>query len=433
MFPLKDIKQALNIPIALTPEMQNSISVWHKCYVGRADWCDNDEVYSLGLEKAIVREFSNIVLNEMTTACTNAKLKEIFHHATKRLNKYLQRGFATGALIAKPLGKGNKVQFLAQHEFIPIKFDIEGKPLEVVFPDVRYENKKVYTRLEHHTLTDAGLVIDNKAFVSTSGDALGREVPLSVIDDWKNIAQYIRYPDMKRMAFGYYSNPIDNTVDGSACGVSLFEGAINLIELADKQFGRLEWEFKSGERAIHASEDVVRRNGTMAENKNRLYRSIIGVDEDTPVNNLIQDYSPELRQEDIRAGLEEYKRSIEFKVGLSYGDLSNPAYVEKTATEVEAARTRKYNTVTAIQENLEEFLDDLMYALAFYNSMTLSGYKFSCSFKDSILADEETERKQDIQDISIGVMRKEEYRSKWYGEDAETAKANLPESADILD
>lgn len=68
-------------------------------------------------------------------------------------------------------------------------------------------------------------------------------------------------------------------------------------------------------------------------------------------------------------------------------------------------------------------LDDLCYALAFHNSLTQSGYKFNVNFNDSVLADDETKRAQDRQDVSMGVMPLWEYRMKWYGEDEETAKA----------
>ena len=112
--------------------------------------------------------------------------------------------------------------------------------------------------------------------------------------------------------------------------------------------------------------------------------------------------------------------------------MSDVSDVDKTATEAKIAKKRKYNMVTAIQENLKECLEDLVYALAFYNSMLRSGYEFMCSFKDSILTDEETERQQDRQDVSMGVMQLWEYRAKWYNEDEDTAKKNLPEQTGVI-
>ena len=93
----------------------------------------------------------------------------------------------------------------------------------------------------------------------------------------------------------------------------------------------------------------------------------------------------------------------------------------------------RYNTVTAIQNNLRDCLEDLTYALAFVNGMTEQGYEFICDFKDSILVDEETERQQDRVDMQMGIMRPEEYRAKWYGESVEEALKNLPQSAEVLE
>lgn len=146
------------------------------------------------------------------------------------------------------------------------------------------------------------------------------------------------------------------------------------------------------------------------------------------IDNAYHEFSPALRQDDFISGLDEYKRNIEFAVGLSYGDISNPQNIEKTATEIRSAKCRKFNTVYSIQQNLKTCLDDLVYALAFYNEMATKNYEFVCDFKDSILVDEETERIQDRQDVSMGAMPLWEYRMKWYGEDEETAKAMTTDS-----
>ena len=162
----------------------------------------------------------------------------------------------------------------------------------------------------------------------------------------------------------------------------------------------------------------------MAKLSSRLYRGLnleAGKDQE-----LLKEYSPEMRDEAFKRGLEEYKREIEFSVGLAYGDLSNAQEVAKTATEIKASKNRKYNRVTAIQNNLYDCLEDFVAGLAFYNSMLNSGYEFSCKFNDSILTDEETERKQDMADVAAGFMHHWEYRMKWYNEDENTAKANVP-------
>lgn len=155
--------------------------------------------------------------------------------------------------------------------------------------------------------------------------------------------------------------------------------------------------------------------------------------EDGKDKELLKEYSPEMRDEAFKRGLEERKREIEFVVGLAYGDLSDVQTVEKTAAEVKASKARKYNRVTAIQGNLKTCLENFAAGLAFYNGLYTSGYEFNCKFNDSILTDEETERQQDRQDVSMGVMSHLEYRMKWYNEDESTAKKNLPEQNTVME
>lgn len=428
MFPLKDIKQALGVKLAITDDMMQSIEMWQKCFAGQAFWL-SDSVISLRLEQAITREFANITLNEMTASVSNDKLQKIFETATEDLNSELQSGLATGAMVIKPLG-GDKVQYISTNAFVPIEFDARHRLVKVIFPEFKKIGDNYYTRLEYHSLdTEKGLTITNTAYVSASEGQLGREIPLAAVDEWASLPNAVTYPAMLRPAFGYFRTPIKNTIDGSSCGVSVYANDINLIRKIDTQFGRLDWEFESGERAIHVDAAAFKKEGTEKLNK-RLYKA---VDVDLGDNELFKDFSPAIRQSDITDGLNTYLRRLEFSVGLAYGDLSDPDTVAKTATEILSAKNRKYNTVSAIQKQLKYCLDDLVYALAFYNSLTTSGYTFVCDFKDSILTDEQTERTQDIQDLSLGIMRPDEYRMKWYGEDEKTAKKNLPQSSEVVD
>lgn len=428
LFPLKDIKQALGIKPAITDDMLSSIELWQKCFSGNAPWL-NDDVISLRLEQSITREFANITLNEMTASVSNDKLQKIFETATEDLNSELQSGLATGAMVIKPLG-GDKVQYISANAFVPIEFDARHRLVKVIFPEFKKIGDNYYTRLEYHSLdTKKGLTITNTAYVSASEGQLGREIPLAAVDEWASLPNAVTYPAMLRPAFGYFRTPIKNTIDGSSCGVSVYANDINLIRKIDTQFGRLDWEFESGERAIHVDAAAFKKEGTEKLNK-RLYKA---VDVDLGDNELFKDFSPAIRQSDITDGLNTYLRRLEFSVGLAYGDLSDPDTVAKTATEILSAKNRKYNTVSAIQKQLKYCLDDLVYALAFYNSLTTSGYTFVCDFKDSILTDEQTERTQDIQDLSLGIMRPDEYRMKWYGEDEKTAKKNLPQSSEVVD
>lgn len=439
MFPIKTIKETIKEDVAFTDAMIERIELWAKMNQGNAPWL-NDYVSSLRLEQGICREFANICLNEMETSVSNDKLDEIYQSAIVDLNENLQSGLALGSFIIKPLGE-NKVEYITADKFIPINFDSRGRLVDVIFIETKKEKENsYYYRLEKHKLDEIGLLITNKAYQSSNSTTIGEQISLSTIDEWANLPEEIYYPGVEKPDFGYYRNPIKNNIDGSFCGVSIFDSAIELIQKTDRQFGRLEWEFESGERVIHVDIAVMQsqaniNNGKtaweMPELNKRLYKGLNLQPKEG--EELYKEYSPEFRDENIINGLNAMLRRIEFNTSLSYGDLSDAQYVEKTATELSIAKKRKYNMVTAIQKNLKECLEDLVYALAFYNAKLNTNYDFICNFKDSILTDEEEERKQDRLDVGMGVMTLVEYRMKWYGEDEEMAKAMINEPAELIE
>lgn len=437
MFPAKTLKQVIGQDVAISQQIIERIELWGAMYRGQAPWVDN-QVDSLQIEQGICREFANVCLNEMESSISNEQLDKIYQAAIRNLNENLQAGIGLGSFCIKPLG-GDAVEYVTADRFVPIAFDAKDRLTSAVFIQVkRIGEDNFYLRFEFHEWNrDQTLRIQNKAYHTSNPVSIGSPVELSVIEEWAALPEDVLYVGVERPDFGYYRNPIKNEIDGSACGVSIYDSAINLIKKTDTQFGRLDWEFESGERAVHVDVTALQAVPTLdgkgktkfvlPKLNKRLYRGLNL--SKTAGEELYQEYSPEFRDQSIINGLNAYLRRIEFNVSLSYGDLSDVSEVDKTATEAKIAKKRKYNMVKAIQSNLKDCLEDLVYALAFYNGMTRSGYEFLCTFKDSILVDEEEERQQDRNDVAMGVMRLEEYRAKWYGETLEEAAKNLPEPA----
>lgn len=430
MFGYTTLKQIVGKDITLSDKMIDAINEWKQMLNGQADWI-TDSIVSLGIEEGICREFADCALVEMETSLSNERLDRIYQKNISNLNENIQEGLALGSFVLKPLGEA-AAEFVSADKIIPISFGDDGKPNDIAFLTVKKAGDVDYfTRFERHYFINGNLTIENKCFHSQTSRDIGLPCSLEAVEEWANIDPGpITYPGMSRMDFGYYRNPIKNRIDGSVCGVSVYESAVDLIRKADIQGARLDWEYESGERAIHVDNKALKQDKStgrfsMEKLKKRLYRGLnleAGKDQE-----LLKEYSPEMRDEAFKRGLEEYKREIEFSVGLAYGDLSDVQEVAKTATEIKTSKNRKYNRVTAIQNNLYDCLEDFAAGLAFYNSMLNSGYEFSCKFNDSILTDEETERQQDRQDVSMGVMSHLEYRMKWYNEDETTAKKMLPE------
>lgn len=434
MFNYTTLKNVIGKDVTLSQSMIDAINEWKQMLDGKASWTD-DTVKSLRIEEGICREFADAVLVELETSIDNDRLNEVYKKCIADLNENLQEGLGLGSFCLKPLGP-NSAEFVAADKFIPINFSDSGKPVDLAFLTVKRAGEvDYYTKVERHYFTDGNLTIENKCYHSQSPNDIGQICSLQSVSEWENIIPGpVMYPGMQQMDFGYYRNPLKNKVDGSACGVSIFASATERIEKADIQGARMDWEFESGERAVHVDDRALKaKSGKtfMPRLNKRLYRGLNL--EDGKDKELYKEYSPDMRDESYKRGLEEYKREIEFIVGLAYGDLSDVQEVSKTATEVKVSKTRKYNRVTAIQENLKNCLEDFAGGLAFYNGLYTSGYEFNCKFNDSILTDEESERAQDRQDVAMGAMALWEYRMKWYNEDEETAKENIPEQNTVVE
>lgn len=435
MFNYTTLKNIIGCDAALSQSMIDAVNEWKKMVAGEADWI-TDYVKSLKIEEGICREFADSVLVEME-ACilNNDRLDKLFQKGISDLNENLQEGLALGSFVLRPL-VGGASEAVAADKFIPIKFSDEEKPIDAAFLTMkRTAESEYFTKVERHYFVNGNLTIENKCYHSQSQSDIGTLCSLEDVEEWAGIDPGpITYPGMTQMDFGYYRNPLKNKVDGSPCGVSVFDSAKELIRKADIQGARLDWEYESGERVIHVDERALKHkgNGTYMPRLNkRLYKGLNI--EDGKDKELLREYSPEMRDEAYIRGLEKYYRNIEFTVGLAYGDLSDVQEVSKTATEIKVSKARKYNRVTAIQENLEECLKDFVGALAFYNGAYSSGYELSCKFNDSILTDEEAERQQDRNDVAMGVMQTWEYRAKWYNEDEATAKAAVAEQAEVIE
>lgn len=429
MFKKDTLQNVVKRNIAISDAMAKRIEYWDNMLNGKAEWVGGD-VVSMRLEQAICKEFADVVLSEMESSVSDETIDELYKNAIKGMSEELQKAFALGGFVIKPIGLTGEVEFISADKIIPIEFNAKKRLIKAGFLQVKRISKDdVFYRVELHELVPEGLRISNRAFHGKDGE-IGREIGLESVDEWANLISDVTYKGMDRMDFGYYRNPLPNTVDGSENGVSVYESAIEQIKRADKQYSRIEWEFDSAERAVFADWTTVQKNGSgfsMPQGKKRLFIPLDTGDND----GVTKEYSPSIREQNFINGLNEYLRRVEFNVGLAYGDLSKSETVEKTATEIKASKLRKYNSVNAIQTNLKDCLEDLVYAIAFYQSRYKTNFEFNCVFHDSILTDETQERAQDRLDMASGIMSRLEYRMKWYGEDEETAKRKLAEIMDI--
>lgn len=425
---------------AISNEMQVAINAWHEMFMGRAEWL-NDNCQSMGLPESIVGELARLSTVEMVASIAGSAradyLAQEFKPILDNLRSQTEYACADGGMVFKPYidEKGIAVDFVKAENFIPTAFNGRGEITGAAFIEQVQRGNQYFTRIEHHNNTAAGYTVTNRAFMSWNAETIGTPYSLSSVDEWASLETDVTivHKDgtrMDGMLFSYFKMPFGNNVDPrSPLGVSAYSRAVKLIEQADKQYSRILWEYEASELAIDASVGAIgtSKNGTavLPTRKKRLFRELnldMGNDGD-----LYKVFSPTIRDQSLFNGLQNLLRRIEFACYLSYGTISDPNTVEKTAEEIKSSKQRSFSAVSDIQKNLEAALRELLTAMdtyaSLYNLCPAGKYALTINWGDSISTDTDKERAQMRQDCRDGAAQWWEYRMKFYGETEDEAKA----------
>lgn len=436
------------IDICLTSQMANQIELWTRMYENHAPWVNDKDIFSANLAPAIASELARLVTLEMKSEIVGGTAANFLNEqyqkkVLKDLRRYVEYGCAKGGLILKPYitQQGITVQYVQADCFFPLSFDSSGRIVQCVFTEQVRKGRKIYTRLEVHTLQGSHIRITNRAFVATNDYSLGSEIPVNTVDRWSELAPDVILEGADRLLFGYFKIPLANAEDSdSPLGVSVYSRAVELIREADRRYSNICWEYEGTQLAVHVASSLLKYNKDRDKfeypgGKERLYRTV-EYDTGAVDKPFIDTFSPEIRDTALFNGFNNQLKLIEFNCCLAYGTLSDPQNIDKTATEIKTSKQRSYVMVSDTQMALQDALEDLVYAMNFWADLyglvpAGNDYEVSFDWDDSIIVDAETERQQDRQDLAAGIMRPEEYRAKWYGETLEEAVKNLPEPAEV--
>lgn len=439
-FPQAVAEREFGASPAVSLTMEQHIGLWYAMMVNTPPW-QNCDVKAVGLPAAICREVARPTLVEFTANITGSKradyLNENFQTAKENFNRALELGLALGGVALKPYIYGDNmlVDVTGAAGFQPTKFDPSGRCIGGVFKDKPVKvNGTYYVRLESHELNGTTYTIKNKAYYSDSAGSVGADAQLTTIPEWADIEPEVAIENVDGPLFAYFKPPIANTADSnSMCGMSIYGDAatIELIKQADEQWERLRWEYKSSERKVLM-------DGT-SSTADMFNKRLFEIGPFSPNGDFFQHIEPQIRDDAIYRGFQNTLRRVEFNIGLSYGDISDPQTIEKTATEIRSSKQRKYVLVSSIQAALAHTFDSLIYAMDVYASLyglaPAGDYEATYDWGDSILDDQETKDKEfsrDLQLTSAGVMNPWELRAKYFNEDEDTAKAALPTAQDMV-
>lgn len=420
--------------ILISGKMESVLQLWVAIYECGGPWCSEKEnIHSLGLGPAIAQEFSRLVTMESTLTCTGSdRARWLLTQAQPLLDMlpaHVETACALGGCIFKPYVQGDHivVDVVQEDGFFPTTFDTSGRMTGAIFTEQIKRRNSIYTRLEHHEFRDGTEIIQNLAFVSSTTAQLGREISLTDVPEWADIAPKAKINNITQPLFAYFKVPTANRTDRhSPLGSSVYALAVDTIRDADVQYGSLLWEYKGGEMAIDVDAMAIRQDADgalrMDERDRRLYRHLVSGN-----LNMWNTFAPALRDASYLNGLDAMLRRIEFQCGLAYGTISNPQSVEKTAEEVRAGKQRSYAMVRLIQKALQDALEALFYSMDVYATMyglaPAGAYELAFDWDDSIVNDPAARKQQFWQYVEAGRFPFERYLVEFEGySEAEAAQ-----------
>ncbi len=461
MLPLKTIEQVEKIETPLSVDMINALDEWYKAYCNQASWVNDDTVKSMNLPAMIASEIARQVTLEMQwniTGKTPEKgpddeetpeaidnprseyLRTEFEKLMAELRKKLEQGCAAGGMAVRPYPntEDGHIYFgwTMDWSLYPVAFDENGDLKDVIFRDVYQDGDITYTRLERHTVEGENVHVTQRVFKSKFKDQVGQEVPLSAVDQWKNLQPEATLHGTDGQMFGWFKVAAANNVDvDSPMGISVFHKALKVIKQADMQYSRLLWEFEGSELAIDVDPLALRpqkpdaRSGygevkyELPKLNDRLFRGV-NLDEDH-----YSVFSPAIRDTALLNGLNRLLMMIEDLSGLSRGTLSDAPLEARTATELRILRQRTYATIADNQAALERCLRDVVRAMdkyaTIYGLAPEGEYEVSFEWDDSILTDRAQEMSERLELMSQGIISKAEMRQWYTGETEPQAKAAI--------
>lgn len=469
LFPRTQIEKALGSRVVVSDKMEQAISLWTNMYIDEPPW-KNDKCKTMNLPASIAHEFARLITLEHDFQITGSTFADYLdsqmHRGLKNFKQIVEFYCAKGGVAMKPYVSGTNIDidFTQAECFYPTDYDSNGKITGAIFVDQFRSGKYIYTRLEKHLFSSNQLITDetgaeritntytvtNRAFRSeqlmtynaddytelSAQDPFREEIPLSTVSDWAGLSPEEVIIDIDKPLFVYVKVPAANNVDTkSPLGASVYAKAVDAIKIADEQYSESKFEFEALEAAIDADADLFKRTRegrpilpTGSERVFRTYESRQG-DNAQP---FLREFAPSFRDGSLFNGLDHYLKIVEFLVELSFGTISDPSSVEKTAEEIKTSKQRSYSAVCNMQDAWDEALHDLVYAMSVYAIMyglaPYGAYELSATWGDGILEDIDKEFNRRWMMVNAGKMKPEKFMAWYFGCSEQEALEMMPTS-----
>ena len=343
------LEEAFKAKDCTTQPMQAAIKEWFALYYDRPATKDSDPCQRIAY--TVVNKLTKTCFGEYIATSKDEYAQSVLDALGDSKREVMQMLLAGGEDFIKPVPvpDGWIFNVIRRNNVLVFGRDASGDPCDIGTIERTTRGSKFYTLLERRTVDGTGhLTIRNALYQSDFPQDIGQPVPLNSIEQYAALADEYTYSEPMGLGLVYLRMPIENTVDGSPDGVSVYSAAVGLIKNIDRNEALLNGEFDRGQSRVFVSDMLTKYNRETGKREftDNLF---VGVPAD-PDDTDITIFSPELRDESFLNRKLEYLRNVETVIGIKRGLLSEVEAVERTAKEVTSSEGDYNLTIIDLQE-----------------------------------------------------------------------------------
>lgn len=337
-----DFNSLINKPKDTTTEkMQKAIKEWFKLYFERKPTEQEDPCQRIPfaivskLTKAVFSEYKSDVSDKETNA-NAAWLDKNLSNIDKIRKEAMQWTLIGGECFLKPVQADDVFVFrvIRRDRYRVLSRAFDGSINGVEIEEECSQGSKFYTLIEKRTIAaDGFLRLENTLYESSVKAERGKAVPLSTVQAYSSLPDCFTFPIKIGLGLVHIKTPIENCVDGSEDGVSVYEPAVGLVHNININEKQLADEFELGRMRITVSSDMLVKTD-FENNKIALVDKIFTGLEDIHSDMGIIPFNPTLRNDSYEQRKQSYLKSCENVIGLKRGILSDVEASERTAKEI---------------------------------------------------------------------------------------------------
>jgi A118 family predicted phage portal protein len=394
---------------------------------------------SMQMAKFICEKWADLLLNEKCDIILPKAIKDKFDKILNRTNFWykanngLEKSFALGygALVVNVNGleigdkgsvkKSGKIgiDYIDAFKIHPITIE-NGVLTECAF-ESRNTNS---TNLVVHLKENGKYVIHNYMF------------------DDKNIISRYEFNTKSEVAWFQLLQPniannLNDQLTDDELGISVYANSIDSLKDLDSKYDSFYQEYVLGRKRIFLSSKAYRvdiETGERIKSFDPRDTQFYFLPTDDDGKQHITEQQSDIRSVQIIEGINAQLNYLGMKCGLGQNFFKFDGGGDMTATQVISENSTLFRNLKKHEIIIEDALKNLTKVIIqASNEFTdeplgkINDDEIKILFDDSIIEDKEAQMKRDKEDVAAGLLSKEEYRMKWYGEDEDTAKNKVRE------